>query len=55
MLCMKIMTRMGEPVLKALEKTGGDFVRCIHSVGQPRPVKSNICTLRIGRKLAVQE
>uniref|UniRef100_A0A183DSU8 Phosphoenolpyruvate carboxykinase [GTP] n=1 Tax=Gongylonema pulchrum TaxID=637853 RepID=A0A183DSU8_9BILA len=41
-LCMKIMTRMGDPVLKELHKSGGDFVRCIHSVGQPRPVKTKV-------------
>lgn len=37
---MKIMTRMGAPVLNELQKSGGEFVRCIHSVGQPRPVLS---------------
>ncbi|CAB3403066.1 unnamed protein product [Caenorhabditis bovis] len=39
-LCMKIMTRMGKKVLDALGDQ--DFVRCIHSVGLPRPVKQKV-------------
>ena len=31
--CMRIMTRMGSQVLKALGD--GDFVKCLHSVGVP--------------------
>ncbi|EDO41588.1 predicted protein [Nematostella vectensis] len=31
--CMRIMTRMGSHVLKALDQ--GDFVKCLHSVGKP--------------------
>ncbi|MFA5112961.1 MAG: phosphoenolpyruvate carboxykinase (GTP) [Candidatus Margulisiibacteriota bacterium] len=30
-LNMRIMTRMGKAVLQQLEKTGGDFTRCLHS------------------------
>ncbi len=31
---MKIMTRMGTPVLEALGETG-EFIKCLHSVGMP--------------------
>lgn len=42
-LCMKVMTRMGTPVLEALSKsTSSEFVRCVHSVGQPRPVMTTV-------------
>lgn len=43
-LCMRIMTRMGTDVLNELKKDDANFVRCIHSVGQPLPVKSNTLT-----------
>ncbi|XP_033626346.1 phosphoenolpyruvate carboxykinase, cytosolic [GTP]-like isoform X2 [Asterias rubens] len=36
--CMKIMTRMGKKALAALGQD--DFVRCLHSVGQPLPMKT---------------
>lgn len=32
---MKIMTRIGKPVLECLDKTDEEFVPCIHSVGYP--------------------
>lgn len=32
---MHLMTRMGTPVVRHLEKTGGSFVPCHHSVGKP--------------------
>lgn len=40
MLCMRIMTRVSLDVFEALGDK--DFVRCIHSVGLPRPVKEKI-------------
>lgn len=37
-MCMKIMTRMGTCILEELSKhKGADFVRCVHSVGVPKP------------------
>lgn len=36
-LCMRIMTRVSPAVWDALGDQ--DFVRCIHSVGLPRPVR----------------
>lgn len=36
--CMRIMTRMGSTVLKVLGSE--EFVKCLHSVGQPLPTKS---------------
>lgn len=35
---MRIMTRMGQNVLEQLGQD--DFVKCLHSVGQPLPLKS---------------
>jgi phosphoenolpyruvate carboxykinase (GTP) len=34
---MRIMTRMGAPVLQALAQ-GAEFVKCLHSVGSPQNV-----------------
>ena len=36
-VCMRIMTRMGMQVLDAMADS--DFVRCLHSVGCPLPLK----------------
>ena len=35
---MRIMTRMGTQVLQSLGD--GDFIKCLHSVGQPLPMKT---------------
>jgi phosphoenolpyruvate carboxykinase (GTP) len=35
---MRIMTRMGLPAMQALN-AGSDFVKCVHSVGQPLPLE----------------
>uniref|UniRef100_A0A0M3JHS8 Putative phosphoenolpyruvate carboxykinase (inferred by orthology to a S. mansoni protein) n=1 Tax=Anisakis simplex TaxID=6269 RepID=A0A0M3JHS8_ANISI len=40
MLCMRIMTRVSPKVLEVLGDE--DFVRGIHSVGLPRPVKERV-------------
>ncbi len=37
-LSMRVMTRVSPKVLEVLG--GGEYVRCIHSVGLPEPVKS---------------
>jgi len=39
-LCMRIMTRMGQNVLEVLGN--GQFVRCLHSIGCPLPTERKI-------------
>lgn len=35
--CMRIMTRMGEQVLEYIDD---NFIKCLHSIGQPLPMKA---------------
>ncbi|XP_013418183.1 phosphoenolpyruvate carboxykinase [GTP] [Lingula anatina] len=37
LLCMRIMTRVTPKVWDVLKKGKGDFVKCLHSMGSPRP------------------
>jgi phosphoenolpyruvate carboxykinase (GTP) len=45
---MRIMTRMGTPALRAIEKSGS-FVRCVHSVGAPLAPGRRTCRGRAMR------
>jgi phosphoenolpyruvate carboxykinase (GTP) len=40
-LCMRIMTRVTSKIWDIIKSQ--EFVKCIHSVGQPRPVESKFC------------
>ncbi|XP_067651514.1 phosphoenolpyruvate carboxykinase [GTP]-like [Haliotis asinina] len=40
LLSMRIMTKVSQKVLEVLKH--GDFVKCVHSVGCPRPVKKKV-------------
>ena len=49
LLCMRIMTRVSPKVLNVLGD--GEFVKCIHSMGCPRPVPRELCPF--GRQLTL--
>lgn len=40
LLCMRIMTRVSADIWEVLGDN--DFVRCVHSMGCPRPVQSKL-------------
>ncbi|MES2643389.1 MAG: phosphoenolpyruvate carboxykinase (GTP) [Myxococcota bacterium] len=42
-LNMRIMTRMGTPAWAQLDMTGGEFTRCLHSLGDLSPDRRFIC------------
>ena len=42
LLCMRIMTRVSHEIWDVLGE--GDFVKCIHSMGCPRPSQSEYYT-----------
>jgi phosphoenolpyruvate carboxykinase (GTP) len=42
---MRIMTRVGDDVLKALGT--GSFVKCLHSCGRPLPITSKRATFLV--------
>lgn len=43
LLCMRLMTRISPKVWEVLGDK--EFVKCIHSVGCPRPVQREFCLL----------
>lgn len=38
----RIMTRITPRVFDLIEKSGADFVKCLHSVGCPKPLQSKL-------------
>lgn len=41
-LSMRIMTRMSHLVWNAITDNGGEFVRCVHTIGAPRPLQRKV-------------
>ena len=39
---MRIMTRVSPTVWDALAKAGGEYVKCVHTIGAPRPLKKPV-------------
>lgn len=41
-LSMRIMTRVSPLVWKSINKNGGEFVQCVHTIGVPRPLRRKV-------------
>ena len=39
-LSMRIMTRVSPKIWDALGNPDGEFLKCVHSIGAPRPLQS---------------
>ena len=46
-LSMRVMARVSTKIYDIIKK-GGDFVKCVHSIGSPRPINSK-CKMSLKR------